>query len=366
MRKTGIGFLAILGILVALLGLMSRPAVAQVQTGVGWSAEYYSTPNFSGTPFTATLPGGVTYAYGLGSPDTRIPADNFSSRFTSVQNLAAGTYRFSVTSDDDASVSIDGTRRYDRGATGTQLTESFTVDLTAGQHVFVVEHVELVSEATIIFQWELVGGQVFTPSFGTPGFGTPGFFPTPFGTPPATVGPTPTPTRIPNTPLPAIPPGALTGTVVRATVLLVRTGPFFGAPVASRILRGQTYQVIGRDPDARWFLLQLSQGTGWVWGYYLFVNGNEFNAPVQNAFVPLGGAAASTGVVGQTNAVLRLRAEPNAGSAQTGRIPWGDLLPILARTNTGWYQVVFRGTVGWVSSEFVNIVEGDINVVPVQ
>ncbi|MBK8025560.1 MAG: hypothetical protein IPK19_30225 [Chloroflexi bacterium] len=46
-----------------------------------------------------------------------------------------------------------------------------------------------------------------------------------------------------------IPPGALSGTVIRAQVLLVRSGPFLGAPVVDRVLRGQTYQVLGRDEN---------------------------------------------------------------------------------------------------------------------
>ncbi|MBK8025559.1 MAG: SH3 domain-containing protein [Chloroflexi bacterium] len=73
-----------------------------------------------------------------------------------------------------------------------------------------------------------------------------------------------------------------------------------------------------------------------------------------------------TGVVSQSEATLRLRAEPNVLSTQIGRIPWGDLLPILEQTRDGWYKVIWRGTVGWVASGFVKIIEGEVGVVPMR
>ncbi len=200
------------------------------------------------------------------------------------------------------------------------------------------------------FQYFLVSGQPIQPT-------------TIPGLPP---GVTPTATRIPPTPLPPIPPGALTATVIRASVLNVRAAPYIGAPRVDRILRGQTYAIVGRDADARWFLLQLSDKQAWAWGYYLFVNGNEFNAPVLSDFATAGNPAAGSRLTVQTQAGLRLRAAPTLDSAQIGRIPWGDLLPVIGRTASGdWYQVVFRGTVGWVASGFTRILEGSLDQVPV-
>ncbi len=37
---------------------------------------------------------------------------------------------------------------------------------------------------------------------------------------------------------------------------------------------------------------------------------------------------------------------------------------MLSQTHTGWYQVIFQDTVGWVASGYVKIVEGDIDSVP--
>lgn len=341
---------------IALLLVVTSVVLAQSGFGVGWTAQYYNNADLSGTAaFTETLPSGINFNWGTGSPNVLVQPDNFSARFTSVQIFTQGTYEFVISSDDGVRVYIDNVLVHDQFVGRVLTTDRFQQALTGGSHTLTVEYVEYVDQAAIQFQWF----QISTlPTSGTP---------TPFGQLPATAGPTSTATRIPPTPLPAIPAGALTGTVVRAQVLLVRGAPYLGAPVIGRVLRGQTYAVVGRDEDARWFLLQLSGMQGWVWGHYLFVNGNEFNAPVASPFVVQGNPAALTGVVGQTNAVLRLRAAPNTVSEQTGRIPWGDLLPIIARASTGgWYKVVFRGTEGWVASEFVNIIEGDVNTVPVQ
>ena len=66
--------------------------------------------------------------------------------------------------------------------------------------------------------------------------------------------------------------------------------PFLGAPRVSRLLRGQTYQVLGRNEDTSWFLLQLSGTQAWAWGYYLAINGNEFSVPIVSPFTTAGEA----------------------------------------------------------------------------
>ena len=71
-------------------------------------------------------------------------------------------------------------------------------------------------------------------------------------------------------------------------------------------------------------------------------------------------------MIGQTRAGMKLRGAPTTLSAQTGRITWGAFLPIVGRTaDNTWYQVVWKGTVGWVWSNFVPLRFGDLNNVPV-
>ncbi|MBK8029358.1 MAG: SH3 domain-containing protein [Chloroflexi bacterium] len=349
-------WLILLTLALGILSVAVISASGNQEFGTNWTAQYYANATLQGSPvYTESLPTGINVNWGAGSPNAAVPVDNFTARFTSTQLFNQGTYEFVVSSDDGVRVYIDGALVWDRFIGRVLTTDRFQLNLTAGSHSLIVEYLELVDQAAVQFQYFQVNAVGTTPGVGvTPGVVQP------------TAGPTVTASRIPPTALPAIPPGALTGTVIRANVLLVRGQPFLGAPVVNRVLRGQTYAVVGRDETARWFLIQLYGMQGWVWGYYLFVNGNEFNAPIVGGFATAGDPANRTNVVGQSNATLRLRAAPTTDSTQTGRIPWGEILPVIGRTAGGdWYQVVFRGTVGWVSSGFVEIIDGDFGTVPV-
>ncbi len=345
---------AVMLVAFALLALTAALSAAPADDfGTNWTAQYYNNPTLSGTPvYTETLPNGINFNWGVGSPNPSVPVDNFSARFTSTQVFpVAGTYQFVVTSDDGVRVFINNQLMLDQFVPRAVTTDSFQMNMPAGPVSMVVEYFEGIDQAALQFQWFLVGG-------GTLPTATVDYF--------VTAGPTSTATRIPPTPLPEIPPGALTATVIKASVLLSRSGPFLGAPVVARLLRGQTYQVVGRDANAEWFLLQLSGQQGWAWGYYLYINGNSFTAPVVSPFTTAGQPASNTGVAIQTQATLRLRAAPNTASEQIGRIPWGSILPVLGRTaDSGWLQVQFYSTIGWIATPYVKVVDGDINTVPV-
>lgn len=321
--------------------------------GTNWTGIFYNN-NQLADPAVSTIGNinGINFNWASGPPVVNgqlvpnIANDRFSARFSSTQNFQQGTYRFTTTFDDKIRVRVDGQQVFEEFNDLPEFpkTRTFDVTLAAGAHNLAVEYVEETGQAVLQLQWTL-------------------------GTAAPTAGPSPTPgpTLTPApTGIPPIPSGALTATVIRAAVLNVRSAPYLGATRVGRVMRGQTYVVVGRDPDARWFLLQLSDRQAWAWGYYLAVNGNEFNAPVASSFVTQGNPGAATGVVAQTNAVMKLRAEPNFYSAQIGRIPWGDILPVVGRTADGvWWQVVFRGTTGWVFSEFSTILEGNLNNVPI-
>ena len=329
------------------LGLTSRVNVSLAQDfGSNWTGQYYDNTSFSGSPDITRIDSSINFDYGNDSPiDGFIGENNFSIRWTGTQTIAAGTYVFTATADDGVRVTIDGTIVIDQLSAGGLNTFQATVALSGTSHSIVVEYVEQTDEAQISFSWTLSTSATAGPT--------------------ATQGPTLTPS---NTALPSIPAGAITATVIRAAVLNVRDAPSLGGNVIDRVLRGQTYQIIGRNNNARWYLIQLAGKVGWVWSYYIFVDGNEFSVPVSSAASASGlpPGVTDTGVIGQTRAGMKLRGAPTTLSDQTGRITWGAFLPIVGRTaDNTWYQVVWKNTVGWVWSNFVPVRFGDLNNVPI-
>lgn len=321
-----------------LVALLAVTGSAAADFGVNWTASYYNSIDLSGNPVLSQSGiAGLNFNWGDGSPGAGVSADHWSARFTSSQAFVGGAYEFVVTADDGVRVYIDGQLLLDQFIVRPPTTDRFTHTLSAGTHSLIVEYFDEVGGAALSFQWNLVGT----------------------GAPVATA----TPSR-PQ--LPPIPEGALTATVINARVLLGRAMPYIGAPVLERIRRGETYQVVGRDHDARWFVLQLADKRVWALGYYLYINSNEFNAPVVSSYVLVGDPAQHTGIVGQSRQGLRLRAEPTTESAQIGRIGWGDVMAIVGRTDNGhWYQVIYKDTLGWVTSGYMRIVEGSVDAIPV-
>jgi uncharacterized protein YgiM (DUF1202 family) len=349
MKTQKLGALALLLIVILLGTVVSFSTTWAQEFGINWSGTFYNSTNLSGPGVPVSGINGLNFNWGANPPSINGPvpgigADNFSARFTSTQVFNAGVYTFNVVSDDGVRVYIDTQLVLDDFSPHPAKTDTFSQTMTAGLHSLTVEYVEFTDQAVLQVQWGFSGAA-----------GTAGPSPTP--------GPTNTPVP---TGLPAIPSGAITATVIRAPVLNVRASPSVFAPRVGSIRRGQTYAVLGRDPNARWFLLQLSGFQAWALGYYLYIPQNEFNAPVVSDFVLGGNPSAVSGVVAQSFATLRLRAQPNVYSAQIGRVTWGGAMAVTGRTpGNDWYRVVWKGTTGWVASAWLRIVEGNINDVPV-
>lgn len=331
----------------------TRPVQAQAFYGTNWIGEYYSDPFFTSLAYSQIDPQ-INFNFGALSPTNGIitlPPDGFSIRWTGIQQIPiSGNYQFTVSREDDVRVTVNGQTII--SGTGQDINApapvSGTVALSAGTATVVVDFVAYTGNASIIFYYQLVNSVQLTPG--------------------VVSSPTVTHTAS-RTPLPAIPAGAITATVIRASILNTRDAPSTGGRRLGRILRGETYAVIGRDADARWFLLQLGGYQAWAYGYYLFINGNEFTPPVTSPFGTLGVPAgfADTGVVGQATSTLVLRDVPSANGNQIGRVTWGGFLPIVGRTgDNGWYQVSWKNTIGWVYSPFAKIIQGDIGAVPVR
>jgi uncharacterized protein YraI len=353
-----------------------------------WTAEYFNNPNLQGTPTAIFTENGPTHDWGAGSPAATLPADNFSARWTSVQSMTAGTYVLNVHTDDGVRVLVNGVAYINEWhpASGSTYTAPFS--LPSGQHTFVVEYYEATGNAFLQFTLSAYGGQP--------------------GSPTATVNavelnvrhiPNPSTgvvltriflgqtypvigrnadtswlqlnvngivgwvnaafviaSNVQNVPVtdssaqPTPPPPAGATATVTASALNVRQipNPYTGA-ILTRIHRGQTYPVIGRNADTSWLQLNVNGIVGWVNASYVVATNLHLVPVTDNSTRPTGAAAIV--VTGQLN--VRQTPDPFHGVILT-RIKWGETYAVVGRNWPGtWIQLNVNGTIGWVNGRYM-------------
>ena len=298
----------------------------------GWTAEYFNNAALFGSPVAIQGENAPRYSWGTGAPMTILPADNFSARWSSVQFLEAGQYRYSVRADDGIRVTIDGIRYVDAWGPATNQTYSGTLTLGRGNHNFIIEYYEAAGQAFIDWTLERIND----------------------GT---TLTPTPNVTAAPN----------LTGAylVIDTGRLNVRSAPnpITGA-VLTRVSEGDSYSIVGRNANSTWWQIQVGGITGWVSGFYVdaFNTGAVPQTDGANTVNP-----PSTGIELTTTSNLNIRTGPGVRNTLIGRIPDGASADILGRNSTSsWFQVNYNGIVGWVSAVFTRLPFGtNIDVIPI-
>jgi uncharacterized protein YraI len=300
-----------------------------VPTG-SWTAQYFGNNSLSGDPIAILTESSPTHAWGSAAPFVSLPADNFSARWTSLQNLVGGTYNISAQADDGVRVLVNGVMVINEFGPASGQTYNVSLNLPPGQNYFQVEYYEGVGDAFITFNITQSGG---------------GVVPT---QPPQQTGATAT---------------------VTAYRLNVRAAPDANSQIITRINRLEVYPIVGRTSNSFWFLINVGGTTGWVAAGFINV------APV-NANIPIAGGSgaapttppSTTGNVVTANPFnVVIRSGPGTQFRRLGLLPVGGTAPVVGRTNVNsWWEINFNGLVGWVSSQYAQIGAGaNINAIPV-
>lgn len=134
-----------------------HPPVPQPPPHGGWSAQYYSNKDLSGSPQVTRSDADIRFDWGLGSPDPGLPVDNFSVRWVRDVNFAAGTYNFFAKHDDGVRLWVDGELVIDYWHDQPATTHSGTRKLSAGRHQVKVEYYEHTGYASIFVWWSVDG-----------------------------------------------------------------------------------------------------------------------------------------------------------------------------------------------------------------
>lgn len=329
------------------LAVGSIPTPTITCTGTPWYAEFFNGIDLAGTAiFTTTYPpSGLNQSWPSGSPGGPVPASNWSARFTRTLNvptdLPAGVYTFYASADDNYRFIVDVTTIIDSWGTFGGNPQSAPVTLMPGPHTLKMEFRQLTVGASVFLTWTPPSAQcpVIPPTGGgSTGGGTGGGTGQPTG---------------------------VTGTV-NVPQLHFRSAPSTTASILATLNQGTTYPVTGRSADNAWAQILVNGQTGWVMAKFLTFAGDFNTVPVVGAPAPSAPAAPPpSNAQGLSQANLRIHTLPSAFSPTVGVLPFGTKLPILGKDEgRSWYQINFSGTVGWVYSPFVKLIQGDYEGIP--
>lgn len=281
--------------------IISQPPIINLPGN--WLATYYNSRNLTGTPAAILSDNGPNYDWGLGSPVASVANDNFSARWTSTQTLSAGTYRITARADDGIRVYVNGSLVINEWHDATNQTYIADVPLIAGTHSFTVDFYEAGGRAFIEFNVGVIGtgggtstgsGSATVTAFrlnvrerattssnvitqinrgetypvvgcnadrswwllninGTRGWVFGSFVNV------TNANCTPSQTAPTNPDLP------VTGyTVTALTGVNIRSQPTSGSALLGLLRDNQTAQVVGRNSNSTWWLIEYGGITGWV------------------------------------------------------------------------------------------------------
>jgi chitodextrinase len=99
-----------------------------------WRGAYFDTPTLPDEPALTRSESALAFDWGEDAPAPELPADNFSARWTTRQEIPAGVYRLTARFDNGARLWVDDTLIIDEWRNGPIRSASAYVHLAAGVH----------------------------------------------------------------------------------------------------------------------------------------------------------------------------------------------------------------------------------------
>ncbi len=130
------------------------PIPTVVPTAGSWKGEYFNNRNLSGTPVLIRNDPAINFNWGLSSPASNIPVDNFSVRWTKQEVFTGGAYTFTVSNDDGMIISVDGSVIYNNWKDQGARARRFNAGISAGSHIMTVLYYEHGGYAVSKVSWK--------------------------------------------------------------------------------------------------------------------------------------------------------------------------------------------------------------------
>jgi LysM repeat protein len=123
-----------------------------------WRGEYFNNPNLAGAPSVVRNDKAINFDWGIGWPDPRISADNFSARWSRSLFFNTGTFRLTARADDGIRVFVDDVLVIDEWHAASGATYTQDITLGTGNHTFRVQYYESAGAASVFFTWARISG----------------------------------------------------------------------------------------------------------------------------------------------------------------------------------------------------------------
>lgn len=164
-------------------------------------------------------------------------------------------------------------------------------------------------------------------------------------------------------------PQTVSGTGVTQGNLRIRSGPSNSASQVGLLPWGATVDILGRDEGHTWYQIRYAGVVGWAYAPWIKLTSGNFDLLpyTDGSQPPFPPANPTTGVIIQAFGNVRIRSGPGVQFPKVARAVWGTRLQVLARSTNGqWYKVDYGGgVVGWTTTRWYRVVQGDISTVPV-
>jgi PKD repeat protein/uncharacterized protein YraI len=118
-----------------------------------WKGEYYDNRKLEGSPVLVRNDSSINFNWETGSPGSRVPADNFSVRWTRAMDFKSGTYIFSVWVDDGVRLWIDDDLVIDGWQDGSARQLQAEHQVSGGWHRVKVDYYDRGGAALIAVNW---------------------------------------------------------------------------------------------------------------------------------------------------------------------------------------------------------------------
>ncbi len=107
-----------------------------------WQGEYFDNPELYGEPLVVRTDRTLSFDWGYGPPDVRLPLDHFSARWLRRSWLAGGSYRITISVDDGVRLWVDGAQQLDEWRPTGGASYQVELSLEEGMHDFQVDYFE--------------------------------------------------------------------------------------------------------------------------------------------------------------------------------------------------------------------------------